>query len=68
MQIDGDPLPMVAELLFDLILFKPEDKISDSVSPMMEQNLLMQRSVPPQDEDGLQRGANRSCKFGNQLR
>lgn len=61
---------MVAESLFDLVLFKPEDKISDSCrSVVTEQNLLVQRSVQPQDEAGrLQRGANRNCKFGNLLR
>lgn len=69
MQIGSDLLPVVDESLFDNILFKPEDKISDSCrSPVMEQNLLMQRSVQPQDETGLQRDANRNGKFGNQLR
>lgn len=60
MQIGSDPLPIVAESLFDLLLFEPEDKISDSwKSPVAEQNLIMQRSVQPQDESGLlQRSVN----------
>lgn len=49
MQTGSDP--MVAESLFDLIPFKPEDKISDSLkSPLTEQNLLVQRSAQPQAE------------------
>jgi len=60
---------MVAESLFDLILFKPEDKISASCrSPVTEQHLPMQRPVQPQDEAGLlQRDANSYYRFSNQL-
>lgn len=69
MQIGGDPLPMVAESLFDLLLFEPEDKMSDSCKSLVaEQNLIMQRSVQPQDEsDLLQGGVNLICKSGNGL-
>lgn len=69
MQIGGDPLPMVAESLFDLLLFEPEDKMSDSCKSLVaEQNLIMQRSVQPQDEsDLLQRGVHLICKSGNGL-
>lgn len=66
----GSELPVVIESLFDIILSEPEDKISDSCrSPVMEQDLIMQRSVWPHSEARLlQKGINGNFRFGNQLR
>lgn len=65
----SNPLLMVVESLFGIILSQPEAGISDSCrSPVMEQSLIMERSVQPQDEAALlQKDINRICEFSNQL-
>lgn len=65
----SNPLPVVIESLFGIILSQPEAGISDSCgSPVMEQSLIMEGSVQPQDEAALlQKGINKICEFSNQL-
>jgi len=50
----SNPLPVVVESLFDIILSQPEAGINDSRgSPVVEQSLIVEGSVQPQDEAAL---------------
>lgn len=64
----SNPLPVVVESLFGIILSQPEAGISDSCrSPVMEQSLIMEGSVQQDEAALLQKGINRICELSNQL-